>query len=366
MHTLLKVFEMLDGEEDIVHPSNELIKEGQILKLSAKNGSVQERHVFLFNNMLLYCAPKLRLMGLQKFSVRTRIGIDGMQLHEADTAGQPNTFTVAGKQRSLIVRSRSEAEKEQWIKAIRETLEMHEKNSETFKAFNSSFNREDGCDLPMSELGQRQPKFVRDKSIVECMRCEEAFSALTRRKHHCRACGHVVCGRCSDYKVQLTYDNRLGRVCRNCYTVLHPEPLDGEEEVSIEHGDEIQSNNLICGYLNLVERGTRLSRIWCTIFTKEPLVLYVFETPKDTKPLRTIPLPGYTVVRAEAGEVGDLKHALRLTQSRQTLYIGVENEEAQEQWSKFLSEAAKGNVPEMHGFTACHASDLETEESIVT
>lgn len=36
--------------------------------------------VFLqFNNMVLYCVPKLRLMG-QKFSVRERIDIAGMEV----------------------------------------------------------------------------------------------------------------------------------------------------------------------------------------------------------------------------------------------------------------------------------------------
>lgn len=35
--------------------------------------------VFQFNNMVLYCVPKLRLMG-QKFSVRERIDIAGMEV----------------------------------------------------------------------------------------------------------------------------------------------------------------------------------------------------------------------------------------------------------------------------------------------
>lgn len=38
---------MLGEEEDIVNPSNELIKEGQILKLAARNTSAQERYLFL-------------------------------------------------------------------------------------------------------------------------------------------------------------------------------------------------------------------------------------------------------------------------------------------------------------------------------
>lgn len=46
---------MLGEEEDIVNPSNELIKEGQILKLAARNTSAQERHLFLVSMMLSVC-----------------------------------------------------------------------------------------------------------------------------------------------------------------------------------------------------------------------------------------------------------------------------------------------------------------------
>ena len=38
---------MLGEEEDIVHPSNEFIKEGHILKLAARNTSAMERYLFL-------------------------------------------------------------------------------------------------------------------------------------------------------------------------------------------------------------------------------------------------------------------------------------------------------------------------------
>lgn len=47
MHKLLEVYERLGGEEDIVNPANELIKEGHIQKLSAKNGTAQDRYLYL-------------------------------------------------------------------------------------------------------------------------------------------------------------------------------------------------------------------------------------------------------------------------------------------------------------------------------
>ncbi|TRY81727.1 hypothetical protein DNTS_031315, partial [Danionella cerebrum] len=76
---LLEVYESLAGEQEIVNPANELIKEGNIRKMN-RNGSVHERYLYLFNNMLLYCVPKLRLMG-QKFSVRERIDIADIEVY---------------------------------------------------------------------------------------------------------------------------------------------------------------------------------------------------------------------------------------------------------------------------------------------
>lgn len=51
MRKLLKVYELLGGEEDIVNPTNELIKEGHILKLSAKNGTSQDRYLILVRGL---------------------------------------------------------------------------------------------------------------------------------------------------------------------------------------------------------------------------------------------------------------------------------------------------------------------------
>ncbi len=126
---------MLGEEEDIVNPSNELIKEGHILKLAARNTSAMDRYLFLvspcwwslmshdyssirqfiiinlyelfpqFNNMLLYCVPKFSLVG-QKLSVRTRIGIDGMKVTESCNDDYPHTFQVSGKERTLELQAR--------------------------------------------------------------------------------------------------------------------------------------------------------------------------------------------------------------------------------------------------------------------
>uniref|UniRef100_A0A8C4EN74 FYVE, RhoGEF and PH domain containing 3 n=1 Tax=Dicentrarchus labrax TaxID=13489 RepID=A0A8C4EN74_DICLA len=198
MHKLLEVYERLGGEEDIVNPANELIKEGHIKKMSAKNGTAQDRYLYLFNNMVLYCVPKLRLMG-QKFSVRERIDIAGMEVQENVKQNLPHTFAIIGKQRSLELQARTAEEKEDWIQVILATIERHKQNSETFnKAFNSSFSREDDH-VPESPVSLTLPPSVsslishsrkKEKEKQTCKGCSESFN-FTKRKHHCKSCGAV-------------------------------------------------------------------------------------------------------------------------------------------------------------------------------
>ncbi|XP_051546718.1 FYVE, RhoGEF and PH domain-containing protein 4-like isoform X3 [Myxocyprinus asiaticus] len=232
---LMEIYEMLGGEEDIVNPSNELIKEGQILKLAARNTSSMERYLFLFNNMLLYCVPKFSLVG-QRFTVRTRVGVEGMKVLETSNDDYPHTFQVSGKERTLELQASSEQDKEDWIKAFQETIDIFQQKNETFKSASKDVLDE----VSKEELGKRAPRWIRDNEVTMCMKCKEHFNALTRRRHHCRACGYVVCYKCSDYKALLRYDsNRLNKVCKDCYFILTgrtgtEEPAGGKKKGILE------------------------------------------------------------------------------------------------------------------------------------
>lgn len=55
--------------------------------------------------MLLYCVPKFSLGG-PKYTVRTRIGIDGLKVLETSNEDYPHTFQVSGKERTLELQAR--------------------------------------------------------------------------------------------------------------------------------------------------------------------------------------------------------------------------------------------------------------------
>ncbi|EDK97422.1 FYVE, RhoGEF and PH domain containing 4, isoform CRA_c [Mus musculus] len=343
---LLEIYEMLGEEEDIVNPSNELIKEGQILKLAARNTSAQERYLFLFNNMLLYCVPRFSLVG-SKFTVRTRVGIDGMKIVETHNEEYPHTFQISGKERTLELQASSEQDKEEWIKALQESIDAFHQRHETFR---NAIAKENDIPLEVStaELGKRAPRWIRDNEVTMCMKCKESFNALTRRRHHCRACGHVVCWKCSDYKAQLEYDGgRLNKVCKDCYQIISGF-TDSEEKkrrgiLEIESA-EVSGNSEVCSFLQYMEKSKPWQKIWCVIPKQDPLVLYMYGAPQDVRAQATIPLLGYVV--DDMPKSADLPHSFKLTQSKSVHSFAADNEELKQKWLKIILLAVTGETPD--------------------
>uniref|UniRef100_A0A3Q1IV87 FYVE, RhoGEF and PH domain containing 3 n=1 Tax=Anabas testudineus TaxID=64144 RepID=A0A3Q1IV87_ANATE len=336
MNKLLEVYERLGGEEDIVNPANELIKEGHIKKMSAKNGTAQDRYLYLFNNMVLYCVPKLRLMG-QKFSVRERIDIAGMEVQEHVKQNLPHTFAIIGKQRSLELQARTAEEKEDWIQVILATIERHKQNSETFnKAFNSSFSREDdhvpespvSCPLPQSIsslISQLKSSRKKEKEKQTCKGCNESFN-FTKRKHHCKSCGAVS----TDGRKEI-----WAVACRK-------EGMEKNQAISL-----IGENCLQCGHLQVQEKGKSWTKMWVAVTKAEPLVLYLQSNGQESKGARAVPLPGFEVstVPPSAGEKSEARHALRLSNTQQTLLLSAQDAELQAMWMDVLSKGARGETP---------------------
>nr|XP_056709406.1 FYVE, RhoGEF and PH domain-containing protein 3 isoform X1 [Euleptes europaea] len=374
MHKLLEVYERLGGEEDIVNPANELIKEGHIQKLSAKNGTAQDRYLFLFNSMVLYCVPKLRLIG-QKFSVREKIDIAGLQVQEIVKQNVAHTFSITGKKRSLELQARTEEEKKEWIQVFQATIEKHKQNSETFRAFNNSFSQEDehlpdssiastssvesmpGTDGSSSTSGgpeccRKSSKSKRDKEKQACKSCSESFNSITKRRHHCKQCGAVICAKCSEFK-PLADNSRHNRVCKDCFQLLSATPYNLGNEAAGEQKKktitEKQSslgaeNSLFNSQFLFQEKGKAWSKVWLTILKSEPLVLYLEGRNQDGPISRSIPLPGYEVDFPHSGEKCESKYVFKLCHSQQTMYFSAEDEEQQMKWMDILTKASKGQT----------------------
>ncbi|KAG6622583.1 Lateral signaling target protein 2 [Phytophthora cinnamomi] len=85
------------------------------------------------------------------------------------------------------------------------------------------------CDSPLAlssplagkEQAGSPPQWRPDAASDSCLCCGNDFSIWTRRRHHCRACGELVCGECSPFYVRLPelgYKGRV-RVCTHCHAL---------------------------------------------------------------------------------------------------------------------------------------------------
>ncbi|XP_017890929.1 lateral signaling target protein 2 homolog isoform X2 [Ceratina calcarata] len=98
-----------------------------------------------------------------------------------------------------------------------DSLQEYEDDLEETTATN-----EHNTSSPVTERGEecveRAPAWIPDNDAPRCMACQAGFTVV-RRRHHCRNCGKVFCGRCSSNNVPLP---RYGhtkpvRVCNRCF-----------------------------------------------------------------------------------------------------------------------------------------------------
>lgn len=366
MHKLLEVYERLGGEEDIVNPANELIKEGPIKKMSAKNGSAQDRYLYLFNNMLLYCVPKLRLRG-QKFSVRERIDIAGLEVQENVKQNLAHAFAIIGKQRSLELQARTADEKESWIKVILAAIDKEKQKSETFnKAFNNSMSREDehipdspGPWLNMStdsDGGGNERRSSKKRDKETCKGCNESFN-FTKRKHHCKNCSAAICGKCSK-----VLENKNTRMCKQCFETLQGAegpPGGGAEPKKknvVEKQLSLPAESLaMCSQLQVQENGRNWTKTWVAIAKAEPHVLYLQTTSQDARGPRPIPLLGYELSTSiPPEEKSDAKNLFKLSTSQHALLFSAQDAQLMAKWVELLSRTIKREASEMSVNTSEH------------
>ena len=85
-------------------------------------------------------------------------------------------------------------------------------------------------------LGKVSPFWIPDTEAITCMICETKFT-MVKRRHHCRACGKVLCAACCSEKFSLLcLEGKEGRVCTPCKGVL--DRLERVEQMSNSLGSD--------------------------------------------------------------------------------------------------------------------------------
>jgi len=110
---------------------------------------------------------------------------------------------ISSTEKSFIVIAVSVEEKNKWLQALLDAIA---------KAQEEAQNK---GELPKNEV-KAAATFEPDKNTGYCPLCLKDFKSITRRRHHCRNCGKVVCGPCSQSRHYLA-PGVHARICDKCF-----------------------------------------------------------------------------------------------------------------------------------------------------
>ncbi|XP_068576241.1 FYVE, RhoGEF and PH domain-containing protein 5 isoform X2 [Cebidichthys violaceus] len=197
------------GKRDVLKPGRMFVKEGTLMKVSRK--SRQPRHLFLMNDIMLYTYPQQD----GKYRLKNTLSLSGMKVSKPVLDNVLNCLKIEVSDITITLSASSVGEREDWFHTLSRAIADHAAGLCTFGGPCSEAREK----LWMA-LGEAAPVLVPVSHVMMCMNCTSDFS-LTLRRHHCNACGKVVCRACSRNRYPLKYlKDRVAKVCDHCYAEL--------------------------------------------------------------------------------------------------------------------------------------------------
>ncbi|XP_026578775.1 FYVE, RhoGEF and PH domain-containing protein 5 isoform X2 [Pseudonaja textilis] len=359
LQKLVHIEHSVKGQSNLLQPGRIFLKEGTLMKVSGKNR--YPRHLFLMNDVLLYTYPQKD----GKYRLKNTLAVSGMKVSRPATKKAQNVLKIEYAENCLTLSASSCSERDEWYSCISRSIpEGH--GAHSGGGFHNSVELRER--LGMS-LGERPPTLVPVSHVMMCMSCGCDFK-LTLRRHHCHACGKIICRNCSRNKYPLKYlKDRLAKVCDGCYTELksRERPISisfptsssrfsGSAFSSVFHNIHYSSfkrqkkipsallevaasgeGSSINGYLSRCKRGKRhWKKLWFVIKGK---VLYTYTANEDKVATESMPLLGFTIVPEKEDRNMDAVFHLY---HKQTLFYSfrAEDNNSAQRWIEAMEEAS--------------------------
>lgn len=304
---LIRVQCRLNGNHEIVQPGRIFIKEGVLMKLSRK--VMQPRMFFLLSDVLLYTTP----VQSGQYKLKNMLSLAGMKVSKPSQEAYQNELNIESVERSFILSASSAAERDEWLTTISSAISEYTKKKISFISTNAPSEDTLEESVDGAPLGSKAPIWIPDPRTTMCMICTCDFT-LTWRRHHCRACGKVVCQSCSSNKHSLPYlKNQSARVCDECFLILQQQKSEIAAAAGVTPGGksvtfsrkqkripaalkEVSANtdnSSMSGYLERSKRTKKHGkRLWFVIKDK---VLYTYAASEDVAALESQPLLGFVL-----------------------------------------------------------------------
>ncbi|XP_049846671.1 uncharacterized protein LOC126299057 isoform X1 [Schistocerca gregaria] len=370
---LLQLQAQLNNYE-IIKPGRIFLKEGELFKLSRKDS--QPRYFILLNDCLLYTS--YYGSGLASgLKVNSELPLGGMKVTTPQAEEFHNEFSIISSTRSFTLMARSQEERQEWVDALQAAIKDYTYRQLSFHKLSAKDNENFSETF---KLGKEVPVWIQDGRVTKCQCCVAVFT-VTFRRHHCRACGKVVCSNCSDFRAPLQYKRfQPDRVCVDCYESLLAEfqnegrmkhcietelRITDYEELSQKYCEikshfkklgsngrrkfkkyvpqrllEVTANDTgsqMSGWL-LKRKKNSWKRYW---FVLKDQVLYIYKASEDVAALETVPVLGYTVEQMkEPFEGRDAKLVFQLKHEGQApLMFSADSEHSANRWISAVREA---------------------------
>uniref|UniRef100_A0A2R8ZPG8 FYVE, RhoGEF and PH domain containing 5 n=1 Tax=Pan paniscus TaxID=9597 RepID=A0A2R8ZPG8_PANPA len=370
LQKLVHIEHSVRGQGDLLQPGREFLKEGTLMKVTGKNR--RPRHLFLMNDVLLYTYPQKD----GKYRLKNTLAVANMKVSRPVMEKVPYALKIETSESCLMLSASSCAERDEWYGCLSRALPEDYK-AQALAAFHHSVEIRERLGV---SLGERPPTLVPVTHVMMCMNCGCDFS-LTLRRHHCHACGKIVCRNCSRNKYPLKYlKDRMAKVCDGCFGELKKRgravpglmrerpvsmsfPLSSPRFSGSAFSSVFQSINpstfkkqkkvpsaltevaasgegsAISGYLSRCKRGKRhWKKLWFVIKGK---VLYTYMASEDKVAMESMPLLGFTIAPEKeegSSEVGPIFHLYH----KKTLFYSFKAEDTNsaQRWIEAMEDAS--------------------------
>jgi hypothetical protein len=177
--------------------------------------------LILTDSVLVITDSHGRFHGKEK-EVKHYLGFSALTMESLDLPlpkeKEPHTFiSVRGLRLSSIEQnvdiidldghySDSTSELRNVMEEISVAIDQYNKNRETFKNTTSRIQLKSSpvSSRNLNELGERAPRLLCQNDVSMCSYCWKAFSSFSS-KHHCMACGNIICSNCASNTLSLKY-----------------------------------------------------------------------------------------------------------------------------------------------------------------
>lgn len=124
------------------------------------------------------------------------------------------------KELDIVLKENKQAELK--VAELRQRVTSLQQELDTSEAVQKDFVRlSQSLQVQLERIRQAgsEVRWQHEEDIEECPTCHTAFT-VTKKKVHCRHCGHIFCQSCLSHVVKSGPKQRPSRVCDVCHTLL--------------------------------------------------------------------------------------------------------------------------------------------------